>query len=112
MPGKSVVRHWAQRRLKTAVVKALERMGWDRNGQAKADLGADLGMGKRTRDLEGTLQVHVLPKILQATGEEVQREAETLIGIVGNKVEIVRKQNAILDGKKKTEEACIARKTR
>ena len=104
MPGKSVIRHWAQRRLRTAVVKALERGGWDKSGRAKADLGAAAGKGDRKDDLKGTLHVHVLAKILQATGEEVEREAETLVGIVRRKVENERKQR-----KNKSHQACVGK---
>ena len=46
---------------------------------------------KEKRDLVGTLQVHALSKILQATGAQVKKEAETLVSIVGRKVEGMRK---------------------
>ena len=95
MPGKSVIRHWAQRRLKAALLRALNRGGWDRSGRVKADMVAAAGKTNVNDDLKGTLQVHVLAKILQATGEEVQREAETLVSIVRRKVENERKQRAI-----------------
>ena len=88
MPGKSVIRHWAQRRLRAAVVKALERGGWDKSGRAKASFGAAAGKD----DLTGTLHVHALSKVLQATGKEVEREALALVGIVSRKVENERKQ--------------------
>ncbi|KAG6991183.1 hypothetical protein G7Y79_00055g089590 [Physcia stellaris] len=98
MQGKSVVRRWAQRRLRVALLNALERKGWDGRGMVKAerevrldDQDGKTGKAKKEekekRDLVGTLQVHALSQILQASGDQVKREAEVLIGIIGRKVE-------------------------
>ena len=74
-------------------MKALESRGWDKEGKVMAKLkspaGDDLGAGrekeKEKGDLKGTLEVHTLTMILQATGEEVQREAEILVEIIWRK---------------------------
>lgn len=95
--------------MKAAVLKALERRGWDKSGRAKADLGAAAGKGIGNEDLKGTLQVHVLAKILQATGEEVKREAQTLVGIVSKKVENERKQRASRKGNNIADQACVGK---
>ena len=93
MRGKNVARTWAQRRLRVAFVKALGNRGWDKEGKVVAKLkspeGDGLGAGrekeKEKGDLKGTLEVHTLTMILQATGEEVQREAEILVEMVWRK---------------------------
>ena len=72
-------------------MKALKSHGWDREGKAIAKLmppeGGGQGAGRHQArgDLKGTLEVHTLTAILQATGKEVQREAEILVEIVGRK---------------------------
>lgn len=107
MQGKSVVRKWAQRRLKIALLSALARKGWNGRGMVKAkrevmlndrdgvNVPGENGEAKKKEkergDLVGTLQVHALPKIMQATGVEVKKEAEILIAIVGRKVEGARR---------------------
>lgn len=102
MQGKSVVRRWAQRRLRVALLNALEGKGWDGRGMVKAEreVRLDDQDGKKgkvkkeekgKRDLVGTLQVHARSTILQATGDQVKKEAEVLIAIIGRKVEGMRK---------------------
>ena len=72
-------------------MKALESRGWDKEGKviAKAVLperdGLDAGREEKRGDLKGTLEVHTLIKILQATGREVQREAEILVDTVARR---------------------------
>ena len=105
MPGKSVIRHWAQRRLRAAVVKALEKGGWDKSGMAMANLGAAAGRD----DLTGSLHIHALAKVLRATGEEVEWEALALVGIVSRKVENERKQRAGRKRKIISDQACIGK---
>ena len=91
MRGKSVARTWAQRRLRVAFVKALKSQGWDREGKVARKVapldgdGLNAGRENERGDLKGTLEVHTLTTILQATGEQVQREAELLVGIVARK---------------------------
>ena len=91
MRGKSVARTWAQRRLRVAIVKALESQGWDREGKVVTKVappegaGLDTGREKERRDLKGTLEVHTLTQILQATGEQVQREADLLVKIMARR---------------------------
>ena len=88
---KGVVRSWAQRRVRVAFVKALKSQGWDREGKVIAKPEPPGGYGlhakreKRRRDLKGTLQIHTMAKIVQATGEEVQREAEILVDIIAQR---------------------------
>ena len=88
MPAKNVIRSWAERRLKVAVQKALKRTGWDRWGRVVPREQLEDGEVERVLDdMKGTLHVHTFKQVLQATGEELQREADELIGIVERKVE-------------------------
>ena len=72
-------------------MKALKSQGWDREGKVVRKVapldgdGLNAGRENERGDLKGTLEVHTLTTILQATGEQVQREAELLVGIVARK---------------------------
>jgi len=73
MPGKSVVRSWAKRRMRDALLQELRTRGWERDGRAR-----DEG----TRDLKGFVRIMTLAPIVKATGGEVQREAGRVVGRV------------------------------
>jgi len=73
MPGKSVVRSWAKRRMRDALLQELRTRGWERDGRAR-----DEG----TRDLRGFVRIMTLAPIVRATGGEVQREAGRVVGRV------------------------------
>lgn len=66
------------------------------DGQAKKgqNVAKSKGNAEAKGDLKGTLQVYALEKVLQATGEDVRREAEALVKIVGRKVNNLREVTA------------------
>jgi hypothetical protein len=69
MAGKKVVvRRWSARRLRNAIVEALEERGFD--GEGKRLVGGNL---------TGTLQVRALQGIVQAKFEAVKKEAGCLV---------------------------------
>ncbi len=65
---KAVVRRWSARRLRNAIVEALEERGFD--GEGKRPVGGNL---------TGTLQVRALQGIVQAKFEAVKKEARCLV---------------------------------
>lgn len=65
---KAVVRRWSARRLRNAIVVALEERGFD--GEGKRLMGGNL---------TGTLQVRALQGIVQAKFEAVKKEAGCLV---------------------------------
>lgn len=82
MPGKSVVRSWAKRRIRDTVLKELHASGWAKDGRWLESMhrnrnGRFKGPG---RNLRGFVKVFTLPPILKASGDEVQTEARRLVG--------------------------------
>lgn len=71
MPGKSVVRSWAKRRMRDALFQELRTQGWEPDGRAREG-----GM----RDLKGFVRIFTLVPIVKATGGEVKSEAGRLVG--------------------------------
>ena len=83
MPGSRVVRSWTTRKMRQAIVDALENRGFDRKGRRlkkSAGLGQGIDGGRILPELlAGTLSIETLPLIRETKYEEVQRQAATVV---------------------------------
>lgn len=86
MPGSRVVRSWTTRKMRQAIVHALNSRGFDRKGRRLKKLA---GTGQRIDGsrvlpelLAGTLSIETMPLIRETKYEEVQRQAATVVNEV------------------------------
>ena len=74
---KAVVRHWCQRRVKTALLEELQKRGFDKDGK-RAKHGMERGVGGKA-GFCGTLEINLSPKIAVAEWGEVRRQVGLMV---------------------------------
>jgi hypothetical protein len=75
--AKKVTRGWLNRRTKAAIVGALERKGYDRNGLRLAPTnGTPTSNGG---DLEGTMNIMVQSPMMRTPWAELQKQADDVV---------------------------------
>ena len=79
---KRVVRSWASRRLRHAIVEALRDQGLDEGGKVLAHSSTDAEGGPTPFALRGTLRVTAMPPLMLEKYSVVQKEAKEIISHV------------------------------